>query len=177
MAWKGRVFTNAYVVPSGVQRGASMIAHVADAVLDHVWAHGAGIVEVAERTRSWEATAVHMAEALPWGFGAPATSFFAKEILHDMALCGRFEFDDRDTWCPVRPGARRGLNWVHGRKEGARGKWRLDEMRALLALARASMPPPARATHSPSFATPNSTSGSARSSSCAVVASIRKYFR
>jgi hypothetical protein len=139
-AWEGRVFTSAYVVPAGAERGVSKIAHVADAVLDHVWAHGAGIVEVAERTRSWEATAAHMAAVLPWGFGVPATSFFAKEILQDMALCGRFEFDDRDTWCPIGPGARRGLNWVHGREEGARGTRMLEEMRALLALARESMP-------------------------------------
>jgi hypothetical protein len=140
-AWRGKVFTNAYVVPAGAERGAPKLAHVADAVLDPLWREAAAIVAVAARTRSWEATATYMSTALPWGFGAPGTSFFAKEILHDMALSGRLAFDDRDAWCPVGPGARRGLNWLHGRGESERPRRALEEMRALLALARRAMPP------------------------------------
>ncbi len=76
------------------------------------------------------------------GFGG--TGFMTKEALQDvMHTPVLSNAVDRNTWCPAGPGARRGLNRIHGRsvaKLVSEGQL-LSEMCSLFKDARAYMPP------------------------------------
>lgn len=103
-----RVFTGAYVITNqGIK------APKQDVVVDHFlspfWALAPELVQTATSTKSWEA--VYRRMRTLHGFGG--TGFMAKEVLQDaMATPVLADCIDRNTWCPVGPGARRGLNRV-----------------------------------------------------------------
>lgn len=133
-----RVFTGAYIIPSLGERGAKHEA-VAKLVLGPLWDARQKLADIARTTRSWAAVGRRLRE-LP-GFGG--TGFMAKETLQDVmhtpVLCNAA---DRNTWCPVGPGARRGLNRVHGRhpQHHASERAMLSELMDLFQLAVGNMP-------------------------------------
>ncbi|WP_374407399.1 nucleotide kinase domain-containing protein [Pelagerythrobacter sp.] len=135
---KERVFTGAYIVPTLGHRGPKAEA-VCNLILSPLWERREVIARVALETRRWEPVAVEM-RRLP-GFGG--TGFMAKEVLQDvMHTRVLANARDRNTWCPAGPGARRGLNRVHGRPVGrALGEAKLlSEMIALLEASESALP-------------------------------------
>lgn len=110
LAHKERVFTGAYVITNqGIK------APKQDVVVDHFltpfWAECPKLVKLAQDTSSWEAVAKEMMQLK--GFGG--TGFMTKEILQDaMHTPVLSDCTDRNTWCPVGPGARRGINRLLG---------------------------------------------------------------
>lgn len=91
-----------------------------------LWRATEQISNVALKTRSWEQVMNVLMKV--HGFGG--TGFFAKEIVQDLIHTPLFQdWDaencrwenrciDTDSWCVVGPGARRGLNRLHGRCVG-----------------------------------------------------------
>lgn len=134
-----RVFTGAYIIPTLGQNGPKAEA-VVNLILTPLWERKDQLASVASTTRSWKKTADAL-RVLP-GFGG--TGFMAKEVLQDAihtpVLC---HATDRDTWCPAGPGARRGLNRIHGRPLAQLKPERhlVAEMVALLNLSRYELPP------------------------------------
>lgn len=126
MKAKQRVFTGAYVVTNqGIKAGKEEV------VIDHFlipFAKAAqGLIDIADETQSWAAVAGEMRKLQ--GFGG--TGFMTKEILQDALHTTAFPVClDRNTWCPVGPGARRGLNRVFNRDKDFKQPERrfLDEM-------------------------------------------------
>jgi hypothetical protein len=110
------VFTGAYVITNG-GRSEPKEAVVCD-YLTKLWAKRGDIVE-AIQTNSWYAAASAM-RVLP-GFGG--TGFMSKEVLLDtMLVPGCWAKDgprDKNTWCPIGPGARRGVVRVLNRSVGS----------------------------------------------------------
>ena len=133
-----RVFTGAYIIPTLGQRGPKYET-VSNLILTPLWAHRHEIAQVALDSQSWETTSQRM-RRLP-GFGG--TGFMTKEILQDtMHTHVLANAIDRNTWCPAGPGARRGLNRIHGRPIGTRvvEDNLVLEMRALFERADAYLP-------------------------------------
>lgn len=115
--------------------------------LQPLWEACGEIAQVALRRRSWELATLRLMKV--HGFGG--TGFMAKELIQDLMHTPLFEkWDadsntrsnicvDRDTWCIIGPGARRGLNRLHGRRvdtgaySGGRG-WHSFFLKELLAL-------------------------------------------
>ena len=95
--------------------------------LTKVWDTRIELARIARTTKSWRAVVKRLAK-IPW-FGG--SGFHAKEALQDMLhtvvfqtptvvdgsdrVEWRIECVDLDTFCPVGPGARRGLNRMAGR--------------------------------------------------------------
>ena len=126
---KQRVFTGAYVITN---QGIS--APKQEVVVDHflwpLWHWCSYLVDVARRTKSWETVATEMMKLK--GFGG--TGFMTKEVLQDaMHTEVLADCTDRNTWCPVGPGAHRGINRLMERDVKARLKTQegLDIMRRL----------------------------------------------
>ena len=110
LANKERVFTGAYVITNQ-----GLKAPKQDVVVDHfltpLWEKAPTICNLAENTRRWEDTAKMMMELK--GFGG--SGFMTKEILQDALHTKVFPTcTDTNTYCPVGPGAKRGLNRVLG---------------------------------------------------------------
>lgn len=106
-----KVFTSAYIVTSGGRPG-SKIEYVARCVLAEVATHASQLAALAEETRSWQLVAASLNQRQ--GFA----DFMTKEVLLDTFFCPAFWPDgciDRDSWTPIGPGARRGLNRVMDR--------------------------------------------------------------
>ena len=85
---------------------------------------------IACKTNSWEAVAKEMMKLK--GFGG--TGFMTKEVLQDAIHTPVLsDCIDRDTWCPIGPGARRGLNRVFERPLNETRKFddMLEELREL----------------------------------------------
>ena len=124
LANKKRVFTGAYVITNQ-----GMSAPKQEVVVDYFLHpfHGAcdRLVILAEKTKSWKAVAKEMMRLQ--GFGG--SGFMTKEILQDALHSGVFVngCDDRNTYCPIGPGARRGLNRLAGRDLSAKPKTLLEE--------------------------------------------------
>ena len=110
LAHKERVFTGAYVITNqGIS--APKYEVVVDHFLTPFWESCGELVDIARTTKSWEAVAKEMMTLK--GFGG--TGFMTKEILQDaMHTPVLSDCTDRNTWCPVGPGARRGINRVLG---------------------------------------------------------------
>jgi|TARA_R110002167_G_scaffold55830_4_gene158553 hypothetical protein len=105
-----RVFTGAYVITNqGIKAPKQDV--VIDQFLTPLWHKLPDLVQVAEKTHSWQAVALEMMKLK--GFGG--TGFMTKEVLQDALHTSVFErCVDRNTWCPVGPGAKRGINRVLG---------------------------------------------------------------
>jgi hypothetical protein len=110
LARKERVFTGAYVITNqGIK------APKQDVVVEHFltpfWDACPLLAQVADDTRSWESVALEMMKIK--GFGG--SGFMTKEILQDALHTKVFPTCvDRNTYCPIGPGAKRGLNRVMG---------------------------------------------------------------
>jgi len=108
---KQRVFTGAYVITNqGIKDKKENV--VIDQFLWPFAQKVRGLVEIIDHTSSWEAVAYQMRKL--HGFGG--SGFMTKEVLQDALHTPVFtNCVDRNTWCPVGPGARRGLNRVFNR--------------------------------------------------------------
>lgn len=129
LAQKKRVFTGAYVITNG-GISAPKEEVVVHEYLTPFWRKAPDLVRIAQKTNRWEAVALECFR-LP-GFGG--TGFMTKEVLSDAMFTAVLEnVTDRLTWSPAGPGARRGLNRLHGRPyEGSLPFDRaLNEMREL----------------------------------------------
>jgi hypothetical protein len=106
-----RVFTGAYIIPTIGFRGRKSDV-VCREILAPLWNAREDIAAIALSTRSWRATGERLMEQP--GFGG--TGFMTKEVMQDvMQTPVLHDAIDRDTWCPVGPGAQRGLNRLSGR--------------------------------------------------------------
>lgn len=134
-----KVFTGAYVITNGgIAKPKYQV--VVDEYLTPLWHKSFELVEIAKMTGSWQQTAEEMRK-LP-GFGG--TGFMTKEVLLDSMQTPVLEdCNDRNTWCPAGPGARRGLNRLMGRPvdKAISEKQALEEMIDLFNVAPAFMAP------------------------------------
>ena len=138
-----RVFTGAYIVPPPRAEAESVpkakAAAICDVVMRGLWGAREELAAVAREGSMERVGTVLM--RLP-GYGGDG--FMAKELLLDLvyALPALAAPVDVDTWCPVGPGARRGLNRLAGRRVEARVPFRrlLGEMRGTLRDARGRVP-------------------------------------
>lgn len=133
-----KVFTGAYIIPTLGHTGPKREA-VCYKVLWPLWEMRELLGSLAIETQSWEAVANEM-RRLP-GFGG--TGFMVKETLQDvMQTPVLTDANDRNTWCPAGPGARRGLNRIYGRPLNAKVSedHLLHEMRDLFALSHDNFP-------------------------------------
>lgn len=133
LARKERVFTGAYVITN---QGIS--DHKENVVIDHFLTPFAVrvsfLANIARTTKRWRRVAEEMRQLK--GFGG--TGFMTKEVLQDAMLTPVLEdCVDRNSWCPAGPGARRGLNRVHGRlvDQSLNEEKALEEMKELLRVA------------------------------------------
>jgi alpha-glutamyl/putrescinyl thymine pyrophosphorylase clade 1 len=103
-----KIYTSAYVITNA---GATGPKHekIADFMEDW-WRQRVEIEKCLVFNRTWESTLRRMQSVM--GFGG--TGFMAKEALLDFILVFPGYFHDEDTWSPVGPGARRGINRVYG---------------------------------------------------------------
>lgn len=106
-----RVFTGAYVITNqGIKAPKEEVV-----LREFLWPFAQEcerLVKLARETKSWKAVALEMKKIQ--GFGG--TGFMTKEVLQDAIHTPvLFDCTDRNSWCPVGPGARRGLNRVYGR--------------------------------------------------------------
>ena len=133
-----RVFTGAYIIPTLGYRGAKAEA-VCNFILTPLWESREELAEIANETRRWGAVAARM-RTMP-GFGG--TGFMTKEVLQDVIQTPVLSnATDRNSWCPAGPGARRGLNRIHGRplNRSITDDAALLEMIELFAQSRFSLP-------------------------------------
>ena len=105
---KKRVFTGAYVITNqGIKAPKQNV--VVDYFLTPLWETCPLLVQIAQESKSWEAVANSMMQLK--GFGG--TGFMTKEILQDAIHTPVLHScTDRNTWCPVGPGAKRGINRI-----------------------------------------------------------------
>jgi len=103
-----KVFTGAYVITNqGIKAPKQDV--VIDEFLTPLWYKLPDLVKIASDTQSWEAVAKRMMKLK--GFGG--TGFMTKEVLQDALHTTMFvDCIDRNTWSPIGPGAKRGLNRV-----------------------------------------------------------------
>lgn len=113
-----RVFTGAYIVTNtGIK--APKYEVVTDVFLEGLWRnHGAvarDMVEKAKQQNSWR----YLNQRLRHRAGFGGTGFMAKEVSLDFIMAGGFGGPphDLDTWCPVGPGARRGVSRMYGSED------------------------------------------------------------
>ena len=101
-----KVFTGAYVITNqGIKAPKQDV--VIDEFLTPLWRKLPDLVKIANETHSWQAVATAMMKLK--GFGG--TGFMTKEVLQDALHTPVFvECIDRNLWCPVGPGAKRGIN-------------------------------------------------------------------
>lgn len=109
------IFTGAYVISNFGKPGLKEDI-IAD-ILEGAWDARQLIVDTAQGTNSWR----HTYDVLKTVKGFKGSGFMSKEVLQDCILMPMLEnCTDRDTWTPVGPGARRGLNRIMGRDYDAR---------------------------------------------------------
>lgn len=125
--WEARgekTFTGAYMI-TNLGREGPKVNFVAEDVLGSVWERAAEIANTIRMTHSWRAA--HELLSCCLGFGG--TGFMGKEVLLDTMYTSlwRKPAVDWQTWCPVGPGALRGLNRVAERP----AKKALTQARAL----------------------------------------------
>lgn len=106
-----KIFTGAYIIPTlGVKEPKHRV--VVERILTPLWFSREELGHLARNTKSWRAVGQRLMQQK--GFGG--TGFMAKETLQDaMQTPALGDAIDRNTWCPIGPGARRGLNRVFGR--------------------------------------------------------------
>ena len=115
LANKERVFTGAYVITNqGISAPKQEV--VVDHFLTPFWGAAPELARLARGRGSWELVAQEMMKLK--GFGG--SGFMTKEILQDALLTSVFHnCTDRNTYCPIGPGAKRGLNRVLDRDHNA----------------------------------------------------------
>ena len=136
-----RVFTGAYIVPpprtpNDVDPKAKTIC---DLVMRGLWDARDELACVARETRSLESVGAVLMGLTGYG----GDGFMAKELLLDLMHTTVLAAPvDVDTWCPIGPGARRGLNRLAGRRVDHRVPFHLllREMRSALHYARERVP-------------------------------------
>jgi hypothetical protein len=109
---KQRVFTGAYVITNqGVSAPKQEV--VVDYFLTPFFKACPDLVAIAQSSKSWEAVATAMRSLQ--GFGG--SGFMTKEVLQDAIHTPVLsDCTDQNTFCPVGPGARRGLNRLFDRE-------------------------------------------------------------
>jgi hypothetical protein len=126
LANKQRVFTGAYVITNqGISAPKQEV--VCELFLLPLWNAVDDLCKLAQSSRSWKVVANELMKLT--GFGG--SGFMAKEVLQDAIHTPVLEnLEDRNTWCPIGPGARRGLNRVFSREIKAKASFNqmLDEM-------------------------------------------------
>lgn len=107
-----KVFTGAYVITNNGRLG-NKYDVVCDDFLTPFWQSASDIVKIAQETQRWELATKRLMKV--FGFGG--SGFMAKEVMSDAIQTPILRNAiDRNTWSPVGPGARRGLNALHGRE-------------------------------------------------------------
>lgn len=106
-------YTGAYIV-SNMNYTCSKVDLIVDVVMRGIWARSKHLVELAHQAHSWQAVICDMIDNLE-GFGT--SGFMAKEVMLDCMWTSFWlqEPVDYNTWCPIGPGARKGLHHVMGR--------------------------------------------------------------
>jgi len=122
-----QVFTGAYLVTNrGIKAPKEVL--IVDESIAGIWEQGEDICDVAWSSKSWQAM-IEVIRPIP-GFGG--MGFMAKEVVLDTLLTSIWKEPptDLNSWCPCGPGARRGLNRVHGRptKANVREADAIEEM-------------------------------------------------
>ena len=109
LACKEKVFTGAYVITNqGISEPKQEV--VVDRFLTPFYKACPKLTMIARKTSRWQAVAEEMMKLQ--GFGG--SGFMTKEILQDALRTPVFQTCiDRNTWCPIGPGARRGLARVY----------------------------------------------------------------
>lgn len=111
-----RVFTGAYVITNGGRSEPK--ENVVIGYLERLWFCADLITKAMHEAHSWEVGFRELTKLE--GFGG--MGFMAKEVLQDYLLCRPAVWcDDRDTWSPMGPGARRGINRLLVRDVDTRG--------------------------------------------------------
>lgn len=106
-----KVFTSAYVITNGGRSEPKEVV-VVD-YLSKLWDKRQGIASAMALGQSWK-TAYDILFTVP-GFGG--SGFMAKEVLQDFLMVyPNLSVLDRDTWTPMGPGARRGMNRMQSRE-------------------------------------------------------------
>jgi hypothetical protein len=110
LSCKKKVFTGAYVITNqGIAAPKQEV--VVDKFLTPFHKACPKLTIIARKTSRWQAVAEEMMKLQ--GFGG--SGFMTKEILQDAIHTPVFQdCIDLDTWCPIGPGARRGLARVYG---------------------------------------------------------------
>jgi hypothetical protein len=107
-----RVFTGAYVITNqGIKAPKQDV--VVDIFLAGLWGN-AGTISHSRYGQRWRDTMQELQKLL--GFGG--TGFMAKEVMLDTMMTSFWPdgvIQDRNSWCPAGPGARRGINRLLGR--------------------------------------------------------------
>jgi hypothetical protein len=105
-----KVFTSAYVITNGGRSEPK--ENVVAEYLGGLWNARLLIMQALYNFQRWQ-HAYEVLSTLP-GFGGKG--FMAKEVLQDFLMHHtQLPIVDRDTWTPMGPGARRGINRVLGR--------------------------------------------------------------
>lgn len=104
-----KVFTGAYVITNGGRSEPK--EHVVIEYLQGLWDNAGKITNMMDSAQSWRVGYEQLSELD--GFGG--SGFMAKEVLQDYLMVFPKRIGDVDTWTPVGPGARRGLNRIWGR--------------------------------------------------------------
>lgn len=127
-----KVFTGAYIITNqGLKNPKEEV--VCDMFLTPVWKAREQLAQCIEQTNSLEALHKELGRFAGWGGGG----FMAYEVVTDLNHTSAMpEPVDRFTWANAGPGAKRGLNRLHGRPlDKAHGIDWNSEMRQLLELA------------------------------------------
>jgi len=106
-----RTFTGAYIITNqGVKARKSEV--VVDNFLKPIWENKDKVAEVACQTNSLKKTHEEMARYRGWGGGG----FMSYEVVSDLNYTPVLDkAEDRFSWANAGPGAKRGLNRIHGR--------------------------------------------------------------
>lgn len=127
-----KVFTGAYIITNqGLKNPKEEV--VCDIFLTPVWKAREQLANCIRETNSLEALHKELGRFAGWGGGG----FMAYEVVTDLNHTSAMpEPDDRFTWANAGPGAKRGLNRLHGRPlDKASGVDWNSEMRQLLDIA------------------------------------------
>lgn len=99
-----KAFTGAYIITSAGTAGPK--ERVVAGYLAGLWKRAANVVVAIGGDRSWEA-GYNVMTTLP---GFKGSGFMTKEVLQDFLLITDLPVNDADSWTPMGPGARRGIN-------------------------------------------------------------------
>ena len=129
-----KTFTGAYIVTNqGIKKPKAEV--VVDNFLTPVWERRHHIVDHIKTHRSLEEAHKKLGHFQGWGGGG----FMAYEVVSDLVYTPVLQNPvDRFTWANAGPGAKRGLNRIHGRElnKSLKKEQCNDEMVALLNIAK-----------------------------------------